>query len=508
MRYLRLNAPEEPITLDPRKGGDVVSSCMHFMLFSTLTKVSDKAPYELNTAKDITLSDDKCTYTFHLRDSKWSDGSTVSAKDYEYAWKTILDPSFPSPNANLMYFIKNAEKAKQGLVPLDEVGIKALDEKTLEVTLEHPTPFFLNLISFCVFAPVKHDIVKNKPGWADTISDDFLTCGPFKLVKWVKEKELILEKNPLYWDADNVLLPGIHVSIVPDENTAVAMFEKDQLDLLGGFYSDIPTDAIKYFKDTQTLANLPVAKTVFCSFNTQKPPFSNKWIRKALSMAIDRSAIVSLLPEADALPAENFITPVLKNGINKQFFKPFDNVLASVYLEKGLNELNMTKSDFDKFTLIYLPNDIHSKLVQVIQSDWRKNLGINIQLQGFDRKYFYTKTATADYDICLHFWAAQYADQMNIFDRFRIKNNPKNYCNWENETYKKLLDESFYLTGTERDLKLEEAEKIFVEEMPLTPIYHSAKIYAIKPNVKGFYTSSIGSSHFEKIQIEKAAKKN
>ena len=503
MRYLRLNSPEEPITLDPRKGGDVVSSCLHFMLYGTLTKTTSDASSVPAIAEKIDISDDKTVYTFHLRESKWSDGSLILAKDYEFSWKSMLDPKFPCPNANLLYFIKNAEDAKKGLVSLDEIAIKALDDKTLEVTLEHPTPFFIKLLSFCVFAPVKETTVTKHSNWADKISENFITNGPYKLVKWAKEKEIILEKNPHYWDADNVSLEGIHISIIKDENTAVAMFEKNELDLLGGIYSDIPVDAIEHFKEDQTLARLPVGKTVFCSFNTQRSPFNNKWIRKALSLAINREEIVQTIPEFNSLPAHNFITPVLKDGINEKFFTPFNNTLAAVCLQKGLEELNMTKEDFAKFTLIYMPNDVHTKLVQAIQSDWRRYLGIDVKLQGFDRKLFYTKTATADYDICLHYWAAQYADQMNIFDRFRVSNNPKNYCNWENETYKDLLSQSYYLSGSERDDILREAEKIFLEEMPLAPIYHSGKVYAIQPYVKGFYTSPIGSGHFEKIEFDK-----
>lgn len=501
MRYLKINIPEDPMTLDPRKGGDVVSSLMHSLLYEGLTKIRKDTTSDLGIADKVDLSEDRLTYTFYLRPAKWSDGSDITAYDYEYTWKSMLDPQFICPNINMLYFIKNAEKAKKGLVDIDEVSIKALDNHTLVVSLEHPTPFFLNLISFCSFSAVKADIVKNQPNWADNLSENFLTCGPFKMVSWKKENEIILEKNPDYWDEKNVKLQGIHISIINDDMTAVSMFEKGQLDILGAAYSDIPLDTLDYFKNSKTLTYLPVSKTVFCSFNTEKPPFNNKWIRKAFSLAINRPEIVETVAEFKAIYAQNFITPVIKKGINNPLFEAFNAPLASIYLQKGLDELNMTKKDLETLIFSYTPNDVHTRLTQAIQSDWKKNLGVHIRLQSFDKKLFFTKAAIGDYDVCLHFFAAQYDDPMNIFDRFRIKDNAKNFCKWENDKYKDLLFQSYFLDEEQRNRILDDAERVFIEDMPLAPIYHSGKVCAVQPYVKGFYTSPIGSSHFDQIQI-------
>lgn len=501
-RPLKIHMPEDPLTLDPRKSGESLSFFMHFLLFEPLTKMRKETTSDFGIAEKIDISEDLLTYTFHLRPSQWSDGSSIRAQDFEYSWKSMLNPHFICPNVNMLYFIKNAEQVRAGRMSAEELPIKAIDDHTLEVTLAHPTPFFLNVVSFCALSPVKASIVKDHPNWADSPSKNYVTNGPYRIKRWKKDNEIVLEKNPFYWDEKNILLKEIHISIIHDENTAVSMFEKGDLDILGVGYSDIPLDALDYFKKTKTLFYLPLNKTIYCSFNTQKFPFHNKWIRQALSLSINRREIIENIEDLQAMEAHNFIPPTMKNGVNKQFFEPFNISLASICLQKGLEELKITREDLKRYTLIYTPSDTFNRLAQIIQSDWKKYLGIDIPLQGFDKKLFYTKAALGDYDICLHFFTAQYNDQMSILDRFRLKNNSKNFCKWESEAYNNFLYGSYFQTDKEREATLEEAEKIFIEDMPIAPIYHSGKICAIKPYVKGFYFSPMGFAHVDQIQFE------
>lgn len=502
-RYLHINLPGEPSTMDPRKGGDVYSSAMHFLLFEGLTKVSENSSADYGIADQILLSDDKKTYTFHLRDALWSDESTVTAYDFEFSWKSMLDPLFPCPNANLLYPILNAEEAKKGLVSLDAIGIHALDAKTLVVTLKTPTPYFLNLISFCVFFPVSQKTVINHNSWADNLTKHFISNGPYRLAKWNHNNEFVLEKNPHYWDAQNVTLEGVHISLVTDENTALEMFNRGELDVLGSPYTNILIDAADALKQSKSLQSFPVGKTYIAAFNTRHEILKNKHIRKALSLAIDRESLVANVGLINEIPALNFVPPVLKQGKNIPFIKSIDIEAAKWHLEQGLEELNLKLEDLNKLHLIYAKQDLSHKISQVLQEQWSKNLGIHLELEALDMKSFLTKVNAHDFDLCQYYWAAQYDDPMNILDRFKYAINPKNYPHWENATYIQLLDASATLSGVERSNVLEQAEALIMEEMPLAPLFHGSSIRMTKPNIQGIYSSSIGSVHIHKICFNK-----
>ena len=384
----------------------------------------------------------------------------------------------------------------------EDIGIKVLDSKTLQITLGSPTPYFLNLISFCVFYPVNHTISSKNLKWCDKVSPDFVSNGPYKIVKWRHDDEIIVEKNEYYWDKDNVFLPSIHISLVDNENTALEMFKRGELDLLGSPYTNVTIDSSNFLNENNFLTSHPVAKTQMCSFNVERPPFNNKHIRKALGFAIDRDAVVKSIGVLDEIPAVNFVSPVLKKGKNKAFIKTFDPIKAKEELEIGLHELNMVLSDFQKIVMIYPRYEVNHKLAQVLQQQWRENLGLQIQIESTDHVIFLTKTNKKDFDLCQYYWVAQYDDPMNILDRFKKKLNPKNYSSWENQEYIKLLDASYYATGEKRDIILDQAETIIMDEMPITTIYHACSYQVKQPYVKGVYTSAIGSIHLQKIVFE------
>lgn len=499
---LRINLPEEPATMDPRKGGDIYSSSMHFLLFEGLTKITPTSSGDYGVAYKIDISKDRLTYTFHLRDSLWSDKTPVTAYDFEYSWKSMLDPSFPSPSAILLYPILNAEEVKKGFLPLESVGIHSLDEKTLVVTLKSPTPYFLNITSFCALFPVcKHNTEKH-PDWAEEQSPSFISNGPYNLTEWKHQDEIILEKNPNYWDKDDVDLKRIHITLVENENTALEMFENKELDILGSPYTSISIDAAEVLNHKNFLKSYPVGKTLCCYFNVQKPMLNNKSIRKALSLAIDREAIVNTVGILGDISAVNCVPPVLKQGRNIVLIPSFNIEIARSYFEDGLQQLNMTAQDFNQIKMIYPSKDIYHKIAQAVQDQWEKHLGISIQLQSLDYKTFLATARRGDFDICHCQWVAQYDDPMSILDRFKISSDPKNNSKWENKEYARLLDASAFLSGKERNAILDQAEAILMDEMPVAAIMHSSSVRMVQPYVKGIHTSSIGQVHLHKIYFE------
>lgn len=493
---LRVNFPSDPPTLDPRKGGDVISSSMQFMLFEGLTRFTPESSTELSLAKSIDISPDGKTYTFHLRDSKWSDGTDLDAYDFEFAWTEMLSPNFPCPNANLLYPIKNAEAAKNGELPLDEIGISATDSKTFVVELENPTPYFLELTSFCVFFPVPHKNVIEHPNWADTASEHFVCNGPFVLDTWQPNNRIIVKKNEHYWNAPEVHLSAIHVSLVNDENTALEMYGKGEIDIVGNPFSQIPLDSRPALVKEGKIITKPIGATTMCSFNVNTFPFNNIHMRKAFSYAINRKAIVDNITQLSEIVATGNVPPILKNDINHEYYKDADYERAQYHFNKGLEELEIEVSDLSNLTFHYLTNEVYNKIAQALQQQWYEVLGVQVKLANTEFRIFLDKLARKDYQFCEFMWVAQYNDQMNILDRFKLKTNRLNHPGWENPEYIQLLDDSMQcLDSTKRFELLEKAERIFIDEQPITSLFHWNYAYLQKPYLKGVHISPIGSVH-------------
>ncbi len=505
-QMLKLNFAHEPKTLDPRKGGDVISSTAQFMLFEGLTRLNNEGQVENAIAESISISDDKTEYTFVLKNTFWSNGDRLKATDFEYSWKKILDPTFPSPNANLLYPIKNARGVKEGVVSPDHVGIKALNDYTLFVKLEHPTPYFLELISFCVFFPVNQWVDQNNPNWAKISDTSFVSNGPFLLQTWKRNHEFILIKNPTYWDRDNVYLDKIYTSFITDENTALQMYSKGDLDFLGTPISNLPLDSLPNLSKENELKFKPVGASSFCSFNVAKFPFSNKNMRKAFSIALHRKAIVENIAPLEAKIPPTFVPPVLFQNILSEKLISNDLVLAEKHLNLGMQELGIKLEDLQNIVFSYPRMPYYHNLAQAVQDCWLETLGIKIKLDPFEYNSFLDIIQNKDYQVGLFSWAAQYNDAMNILERFKYKHNPKNYPGWENEEYIKLLDLSNKQSSAALRTKfLKEAESIILEELPLAPILHWNYWYLQKEYAKNIYISPIGSIHFRSVSIQKEA---
>ncbi len=503
-QILRLNFPYDVSTLDPRKNSDYINSTAHFMLFEGLTRMTPASTHEHALAKAIDLSNNKKVYTFHLKETFWSDGTPVTAYDFLYAWKTLLDPSFPAPNAHLFYPIKNAEKVKKGLLPLEELGVKAIAPFTLEVTLELPTPYFLDLTSFCPFFPIPSHIALKNPNWADTLSPLYVTNGPFLLKKWLFHNEYHFVKNPSYWDAASVHLDQIEIMVIDNEITALGLFEKNKLDFYGA-YSSIPADWVPKLERENKLIRQPFGATTFLTFNLAVPPFQNKNIRKALSLAINRQALVDNITQCGEKVATGAIPPLLKPLSERKFFNDNDLDLAMKHLQLGLNELGIAKNDLQSITLSY-PNNVNSRrLSQAIQQQWKSVLDISVKLEESEFKVSREKLIHKDYQVAFSSWLVQYNDQMNILDRFKSKTNHYNYPGFENAKYIDLLNQSAYADSPEeRFLILEQAEELITEETPFTPLYHWNCVYLKQDRLHGLYISPIGSIHLNYITLDEA----
>lgn len=500
---LHLNVSQDPMTLDPRKAADFVSGTFQFLLFEGLVKLNPDSIAAPAIAEKIDVSEDGLIYTFHLREARWSNGIPITAYDFSQTWLDMLDPNFPSPNAHLLYPIKNAEQAKMGKVKLREVGISAINHNTLEVVLQHPTPYFKELICFSVFSPVCQHHVQEHPDWANDCDRNFICNGPYRLAKRSLGRELILEKNPYYWDKDSVDLEQIAVSIVENESTALSMFQNDELDMLGLPFKGIPSDSIPDLLDKGLISTTDVPGTTICCFNMDKFPFTNKNLRKAFAYSINRKEIVDNITQIGETPGVDLLPQTLLSDQPEPFFKDGDVETARKYLRKGLKELNLTVEELPTITLLHASSGVYPKIAQAVQEQWRKALGIHIDLVSHEYKVFLDKLANKDFCISQCVWIAQYHDPMNILDRFRIKENKKNYPGYDNEEYREIINGSVYHQDREsRFNELRKALNIINDDVPITAIYHWKSPYMKKNYVNGLIVEKSGFITLNKIKID------
>ena len=326
---LNLNMKTAPKTFDCRKAADVFSSQMIFLLFEGLVKRYPDGSIQLAQAKSYTVSDDKFTYTFTLGDNYWSNGKPVTAYDFEQSWKDILNPNFPSTGDYLFAPIKNAKKAKEGLVPLDQLGIKALDEKNLVIELEHPTPYLLKLFTLPRFAPINVEQDRKNPNWVYQTGAQFVCNGPFILESFKQDDQIVLTSNPYYRKTKDKHPPKITFNIVENDHITLEMFKKGKVDIIGDSLTSIPLEEISALEKKWTFNSEVQPYSVFICLNTNKQPFNNVKIRRAFALAINRQELIGILgkkckknirtdlinPAYKAgLSATNLVAPCLKEG--------------------------------------------------------------------------------------------------------------------------------------------------------------------------------------------------
>jgi len=488
-QLFRANLTSEPATADPGLAKDATSGAVVRATFDGLTRLDANSKPMNSVASDVKLSDDNLVYTFTLRESKWSNGDPVTAHDFEYAWKRVLDAQFGAEYAYQLYYIKNAEKVHKGEVSADELGVKALDDHTLQVTLENPTPFFLQLTAFYTYFPVNKKVAEADPKWAMEAATH-VSNGPFKMTTWEHKSKIILEKNEHYWDKDVVKLDKIEFAMIEDDNTALSMFENGELDWAGQPLGGLPVDAVPALKESGKLVIHPKATMYWYKMNTTKGHLANVKIRKALSLAVNRQEIVDNITQVGQVPTMGMLPQAMilkKEG----YFKDNDVETAKQLLAEGLQELNLKQ--LPTITLSYNTTDRHKKIAEAIQDQWKKSLGIDVKLMNKEFKVHLDDMHQLNYEIARIGWNADFNDPINYLEMFRDQNTGNNDTGWENERYKELLKQSASENDPEkRNQILAEAEAIFMDDMPLIPLFTDVDIWVQNEKVKGVQVDGLG----------------
>ncbi len=500
-QVIRMNLKDEPQVLDPRKARDLSSVTLIRMLFEGLTRVNTDEKADLAMAEKVDVSPDLRVYTFYLRDAQWSNGDAVTAEDFAFAWKQCLSPDFPSDIAFQMYVIKGAKLAKEGKLSLGEVGIRVLDEKTLQVELENPTPYFLNLVASPPYFPVNHQIDLANSRWMDNIAT-FVSNGPFLLKDWKHQNHLDVVKNEQYWDADAVKLSGLQMVMV-QENTEMMMFEKKELDWAGSPLSTLPLEAIKELKMNRTLKTKEMLGTYFLRTNTERAPFNHPKMRRAFAYAVDRQAIVDHITQGNQIPATGVVPTVF--GLNETPYFTDGNVESARELfEEALSELKLSKEMLPEVALLYRNGERSHLIAQALQQQWFTVFGIRIKLEAIEGKVYFDRISKQDYQLVSSDWIADFDDPINFLEVFKHKTGGSNNTLWENAEFTRLLDQSSGVADVEKRYELLAAsEKLLMEEMPVIPIFHYTMLYVNRPEIKDIVLSSSGQLDFKWASFDK-----
>jgi oligopeptide transport system substrate-binding protein len=520
-KVLKYNVTDEPQYLDPRlSNGDEFPILMN--VFDGLLRYNPQGQIEPSIAESYTVSDDHLVWTFKLRDAKWSNGEQVTAQDFEYSWKSTLSPETAASYAYQLYYIKNGKAFNSSIhkdgkyyypkvdasgkpvtdaagnpvpdltKPFDpeSVGVKAIDDKTLQVTLEAPTPYFISLLAFPTYFPINKKLDQSNPNWAKS-ADTYVSNGPFRITKWEHNHVIEVEKNPYYWDRDKVKLDKIVFDMIADNTTEMMMFENGELD----WGQHPPAAELDRLKSKGEVTFIPTAGTFYLRINTTRKPFNDPRVRKALALAIDRDAIVKITKGGEQ-PATGYVPFGIPDATPGSDFRKVGGDL----LKYDPDEAKKLLADagypggkgFPSFELLYNTNQTYEMVAEAVQGMWKDNLGIKSTLTATEFKVAIDRRNKMDFDIYVGTWWGDYADPMTFINMY-VTGGGNNHTGWGNKQYDEYV-KTAELTDDQkvRMEAMHKAEAILMDEMPIIPIYFFTGPQLIKPYIKDYYVSPLG----------------
>ena len=492
-KTLRLNFQSGDVeSLHPhRLQGPIRCYTLGTALFERLTYIDEDGKTQLGGAASVDVSNDQLRYTFTLRDNFWSDGTPVTAYQYESAWKAALKPSSECTRANLFYVIKNAEAAKKGELSIDEVCVTALDEKHLFVELDFPAPYFLPLLSQTIFAPL-----------VDVAAEPTVFNGPFQVKTWKREDLLVLVKNETFWDKEHIALDQIHISMIKDADTALALYDNHELDWIGDPFTTLSNEFLSTDR-FQELQQRAVERPYWTYINTSHHHLSSPKIRKALSLALDRNTIAEHLFMGDA----PLLTP-LSPGFTS--LEPDNHILyerkaeARALFDEGLQELGLTRETYPPILMSYSANEMQRRLVaEYFQQTWQNVLDIKVDIVGIEWNIFYTNMQRGDFEIGGCYCSPAYPDGTELLERIESPASLSNFPNWNNPLFQEKLDLARHSSVPEiRRAHLAAAEALIKEEAPIIALINHNLTFGTAPNFKHFALDHAGSIDFRTARFE------
>ncbi len=490
---LNMNLGSEPPEMDPQLSTDTTSFMVLNATIEGLVRYDKDGKLTAGAASEWKVSDDGLTYTFTMRkNNKWSNGDPVTAADFEFGLKRALDPATASQYAYILYDIKNAAKVNAGELGVDELGVKA-DGNTLTITLERPTPYFDTIMAFGTALPCNQKFYEENKETYGAEAATLLYNGPFVMKEWAHEDHILLEKNPAYWNKNAIALDKVMMYMIADNAAAKVKFFNKELDMIG-----VPgVDFQEYTDKGYKLADYNDGATFYLEFNTTDKLMSNKKIRQAFSFAVDRTAYVKDVQKDHSLPALAYVVPGLP-GKAKTFREEVGDLIkdnapeeAKKLLDEGLAEVGVALADA-KFTIIMDEGDTQKTRGAALQDMWKKNLGIDVELQQMPFKARLQKMTDKDFQIVFAGWGPDYNDPMTFLDVF-LSGGGNNHTYYASEAYDKLInDAKVEVDASKRMDLLASAEKMLMEDMPIAPIYYRVRTWTTQEGVSGVVRRMIG----------------
>ncbi|MDD1367453.1 peptide ABC transporter substrate-binding protein [Bacillus sp. MHSD17] len=505
-QVLNLSSPTEIRTMDTARATDTDSGQVMRNVFEGLYNLGEGNNPVPGVAKSHEVSGDKTKYTFHLRDSKWSNGTPVTAKDFVFAWQRAVDPATASEYAFLFFDIKNATKINNKELPADQLGVKAIDDHTFEVELERPVPYFISLTAFPTFLPINEEFFKAQGDKYALEDNTILYNGAFTLSDWKHEQSFKFKKNPTYWDKDTVKLEEINFNIVKEKSTEVNLFESKQLDRI-----KLTSDFVDKYKKDANFKERPNVGVQFLRMNQQNKILQNVSARQAIDQTIDRKSFVNTLLNDGSAPTSSLVPKNFAKGPDGTDFRAANGDLTKVDTKSAQELWKKAKQELgsEKITLELLTSDgdLEKKTGEFLKGQLEKNLdGLTVKIKPQPRKQQVSLLLKGDYEIGIDGWSPDFADPITFLELFTT-NNPYNLDHYSNKEFDETIAKvKTTLAGDEKARweALLASEKILFKDSVIAPLYQKGESYLERSYVKGIVQVDFaGQLNFKWAKIEK-----
>ena len=500
----------EPDSMDPTMNDYSTGSYALQSLFRGLYKFAEDGTLVPALAESHTVSEDGMVYTFALRkELKWSDGSPLTAHDFEYSWKRVLNPEFASETAYTLYgVIKNGyECFVDGTATLDDLGVKALDDDTLEVTLVAPAPYFISMTATTAFMPVQKATVEaNGEAWQSSPAT-YVCNGPFMVSEMKPDEKYIFVKNPNYYNADEVKLDALEYVFLNAPETVLIAFENGEVDVA----TSVNVDAKSKFGDTDQLMLTDRIGYRYYEFNTESEAFKDARVRKAFTMAIDRDVLISAVMQDDMPALRGFIPHAFPDIADET--KSWREVHGDSFQE-NIEDAKQLLADagypdgegLPHIRMVQTPDAGLVKTAQAMAQMWKQNLGVDVEIVTVEDGVYWADGSSprhvGDFEIAYMGYTGDYLDPSSLLYNFESGTTDRN-TRWGNERFDELMKQARAgATGAEREAVFEEAEQILSDECPVIPVYSYVAEALISSRVKGFTRNYVGHPNFEYASIE------